>query len=247
MVSKNDIDWVFTKTLSLKCTYTLKGIRSQITQLITDITDNEEEYDILMDAIPRFIRDNHNKSVEVLVMRDYDGNTYESVGDYYTVDVLEEAVEKGMSEGLFFSGHNHPNGTCFQSIGDFKCIRVYNQKYSWTWGVDGLMIVKNSNPAEIGIKEEFLYNSYYGYEWSYRDRVNEYSNGEFYEVTDLINSLDENDNKGVEECLNKLDAITNEWYGKHIVEEIDLLNSNFNKGNRTVDNINAYYLPISKN
>ena len=59
MVSYNKILEAITDYLT-KCSVTLKGVREQISGLIRNITDNEEDYNLLMDTIPHFYRDYWN-------------------------------------------------------------------------------------------------------------------------------------------------------------------------------------------
>lgn len=149
MVNIQIIEKTITEVINTKCHVTLKQVRSSIQQTIKLISDNTEEYDALMDIIPRFYRDYYNKKQESLLIQDYDGNKYTSDGTINKVQHPKQAEEIGEKEGLLLSIHNHPGGCSLLSSNDVYNSGRLNEKYSMVVSKDGVTILKNSNPYDL--------------------------------------------------------------------------------------------------
>lgn len=124
---------------------------SNLTVPLHNLCDTDEEYKLLKDSIWELHKycNKHKKDkdpVEVTTMIDYNHKTYKNMkGELGRVDIPVEARKEGEENGLLISGHNHIDGTSFQSLGDFQTINDLNVKYSYTLGDDGVFIVKNNN------------------------------------------------------------------------------------------------------
>lgn len=129
----------------IKCEISLKKIREAISPTIKEITDSEEEYNILMENIPRYFQKHYKLKHETILLQDYDGKQYaDENGERNTVQTPQEV--KDIDEGLLFSFHNHPNDCCFQSLNDFLHIYDYGIKYGMSVAKDGIFISKNVEP-----------------------------------------------------------------------------------------------------
>lgn len=135
-----------------KCSVTLKSVREQIKELIKDIADTQEDYDLLMENIPRFYRDYRNANKEHIECHRKDYNmtefeTYYNVGDENAVEMpttLKILLSNDLfiDEGVRASLHNHPSGTSFQSLGDYLNQATYTIKYNITISDEGITISK---------------------------------------------------------------------------------------------------------
>ena len=144
-----------------KCSVTLKGVRQQISPIIKNITDTEEEYNILMEVIPKFYRDNWNNPKEHLLMQGNNGDIFENEGTEGSVSTPHEAVNESMRNGLILSIHNHPlDSTAYQSLGDYvtQCVGT-REKYGITISKkDGVVISKLTNNQVSRNKLSNTYN-----------------------------------------------------------------------------------------
>ena len=97
-------------------------------------------------SVWHFYKKAHAHPVELMGIMDYDKQSYTSVGTEDSVPPKWEGILKGITEGIYYDGHNHPgDSTCFQSYADFENILIMNTKYAYTIGKDGFMIVKNTH------------------------------------------------------------------------------------------------------
>lgn len=128
-----------------KTHYTLKAIRKQIEPTIKKITDNQEEYDILMKEIPNFYRRYWNEKKENLSIIDNNKQKIDPIlGEDHCVTFTDDIVEQAEKEGLFLTIHNHPSATSIQSDGDYYCIASLGIKYGVSISKDGIVISKNT-------------------------------------------------------------------------------------------------------
>ena len=125
-----------------KCAVTLKSVRSEIEPLIKELADSDEEYEYMMDVIPYFYRDYFNADKEHLIMTNNNFEEWENVGDEGSVSPNEEMVR---NKDVLFAIHNHPNGYCFQSDGDWYVNALGRTKYMLSVSKDGIMIVKDND------------------------------------------------------------------------------------------------------
>ena len=157
MVDKLIIEKTFNK-LQLKHGAYFTRIRGTLKK----ITDNEEEYKTLRDDIFQFYLESRHRNKERLILKTKKGNFFDNpYGTNSMVEYTEEMQTSATNEGVLYTGHNHPlpNGdTCFQSMADFYEITMYNEKYAWTIGKDGLMIVTNKK----GYTDETRIRQVYG-------------------------------------------------------------------------------------
>ena len=128
MVDVDEIDYIITKAISLKCGYTLKGIRESISPLINKVSDSPYENELLLEVIPRFVKEHYNNKIEHLLIIDNDGESYENDGDESRVRIPSKV---DLLESVLFSMHNHPNASCLQSEADFNSIMEHNEKYAF--------------------------------------------------------------------------------------------------------------------
>lgn len=137
-----------------KCYLSLKSIREQISPLIKDITDTEEEYGLLVDRISHFYRDFRNEKTEKMYVEGYTGNIYTEYekGTEDSVPYPIEARREARENGMLLSIHNHPTSTSYQSDGDMNTMNLANEKYMITVSSDGLMITKNTSGERFDSK-----------------------------------------------------------------------------------------------
>lgn len=222
MVSKEIIIKTFDNLIENKCTVTLKQITSSIEPIVKRLTDTQEEYDTLMDSIPRFYRDHYNLDHEELYAIDNDGTEYtNTAGDNNSVEVPEELVDKGISDGVLLAMHNHPiDASCIQSDGDFAVCVYVNEKYMVTVANDGVMITKNNthnkNSFFVGqVRAEFEYPTL---EMFYTDPE--------YGFTDIVDDLKQG-KISQEEANKRGTKIMNDYYTTHMDSEVKRLNKTF--------------------
>ena len=139
-----------------KCSVTMKGIIHDLTPRVREIAETDEDYDMLMEYLPRFYMDYYNAPVEHLtaVYQTTDTKTNKTsytssheVGDEDHVDMpttLKIFLQYDLfdDEGVKMTFHNHPSSTCFQSMGDFITQTSYSTQYGVTISKDGIMISK---------------------------------------------------------------------------------------------------------
>ena len=129
-----------------KCSVTLKQIRKDIEPVIREIADSEEDYEYLMETVPRFYRDYYNADKEHLLMTNNSFEEWRNSGNGNSVAPNEEMVN---NKDVLFSIHNHPNGYCFQSDGDWYVNAYGRTKYMLSVAKDGIMIVKDNDRNHI--------------------------------------------------------------------------------------------------
>ena len=143
-----------------KTHYTLKAIREQIEPTIKKITDNQEEYDILMKEIPQFYRQYWNEKKENLSIIDNNKQKLDPIlGEDHCVTFTDDIVEQAEKEGLLLTIHNHPSATSIQSSGDYYCIASLGIKYGVSISKDGIVISKNTyGEASENYADDVLYS-----------------------------------------------------------------------------------------
>lgn len=130
----------------IKHSVTLKSVKEQISPAIKEITDNEEEYDFLMDRIPKFYITYYNHKTEHIEVWDNQGNKHQNDGDETSVGHPETMDHE---TPYLLSIHNHPNKVSeMQSNGDYGLQVEYNTKYGVSVGFHGLVITKNGYPFD---------------------------------------------------------------------------------------------------
>lgn len=222
-----------------KCIVTLKSIRQQISPILKDITDTEEEYNILMDIIPKFYRDNWNNPKEHLLMQGNNGDIFENEGTEGSVSTPREAVNESMRNGLVLSIHNHPSdSTAYQSLGDYvtQCVGT-REKYGITISKkDGVVISKLTNKQVSRNKLSNTYNKLFKKIGDNFDKDKEV------EIQSLKDDCDAN--KITSKQLNKK---YNEMFHGYISENIhgyvDNLDTSFSNNNVPV---RVYHAPIKR-
>ena len=129
-----------------------------IKDVLREATDTHEEYTDLVRSVEKFYKSTKDAPVEMIGVLDYNKQLYQNIGVENNVTIPYEAIYQGITDGIYFSGHNHPkNSTCFQSYADFENTVLCNEKYSYTVGKDGFFIIKNNN-IDILTVEDLPYN-----------------------------------------------------------------------------------------
>ena len=205
-----------------KCTVTLKNIKQQISPLIKKITDTQEEYELLMDKIPRFYRDYWNAPLEHQLIKAYEkdgGKEWENVGTETEIQISEEITTHGEFYGLLLAIHNHPFNCCFQSPQDFITKSELNEKYSVTVAKDGIMIAKKTGYNPTSIIEPICYNLH-------KEKVEKIKQTPQYK--DTIKKYEDN-KLTKEECDVMVTKVVNDWYSEHLMECKNDLDEQFQK------------------
>ena len=163
-----------------KCHVTLKSVREQIRPLLESITDTEEEYDLLMEKIPRFYRDYRTSNKEYEYMIDSIGNEYNTIGDGNSVRLSDKDQDKlfaNRNKGVTITLgiHNHPSGINFPSIGDLNSQEISRKKYSVIVSKNGIAINKQNlegwNEPNYLKRHGKINESYWGMERGLRKEI----------------------------------------------------------------------------
>ncbi len=225
----------------IKC-ISLKSIREQISPMLKQVTDNDNEYDLLMEAIPYFYRDTYTKKNENIYVEDFNGNGWSDYGDEYGCyppDAVFGELKKG--NPMLLTMHNHPNQggkpfTPFQSPTDYFYMVFLRSKYGVTISKDGIVITK----SDIGYTD--------------RDEIENVATAHNKEIEGRILLSDKSGEykKSIEKLQGgqgipqeKDFATIDKCYNDYLIENIDYeigeLNGHFNKNNIPVA---SYYVPI---
>lgn len=188
-----------------KCHITLKSIKEQIEGLIFEISETDEEYNILMEHIPRFYRDYYNAPIEHLFGYDVNGNIYTQDGDETSVRFTEEQdITMEDNYGLFLSMHNHPTDINFLSFSDIGLSSKdkYRTMYNVVVTKKGIAINKqdrnwNYNDESSLNKESQRFNRCFNANELFREQI---KNDIF---PNEINDIMENMDKKIKETDNK--------------------------------------------
>lgn len=248
MVSYNRILDVI-EDYTTKCSITLKGVREQISGFIQDITDNQEDYDLLMDTIPHFYRDYWNKKIENMscYLKDYkqtEFSNYTNTGDDISVDmppIVRTLLSNDLfiDEGIRMAIHNHPSGTSFQSMGDYMTQATYTTKYNITVSDDGITISKlDANLYEVDPLDVMIGMA--GFEEGRNQYF--YNNQEQYGIDKIKDNVQKGkmtEDEG-QEALNK---IFSQYINDNIDSETDRVNDMFSYQNIP---ISVYHMDIKK-
>lgn len=239
MVEKKIIEYAITKSILVnKCSVTLTQIKESISSTIKKLSDNDEEYNKLMDTIPKFYRDHYNLDHEELYVQGYDGKEYiNTEGDDGSVSVPMEVAEKGYKNGILLAYHNHPDASCIQSIGDFQVCGSINEKYMITVAKDGIMITKNTGWDSRGTRASFLGAVRAEYE---QPIVEMFYNEPKWGFQELQQGLRDG-SISQEEANKKGTKILNDYYSENMPNVIKGLQSKFNEYDA---DITVAYVPI---
>lgn len=237
----------------IKTHYSLKEIGKQISPTIKQISDNQKEYDDLMNIIPRFYRDYWNSPVEYVQLTCVDGYIWENSGDKFGVSV---ATGLAYENPIMYSIHTHTKGcTSYQSIGDYMImLDKTREKYLITIGADGVLISKdtfddwsktrtnncikawNENQDHIEY-EELLKDPDVKLQF---DKINDLTKRNIY--GEQIGTAEE-----IDEAMNDYREVANKKLQNYLINNIDKEVDNLNRlyGNYDVG-ITVTHIPIKK-
>lgn len=136
-----------------KTHYSLKNIRQQITPLVEQMTDNDEEKEILLDRISRFHRQFWKSETEKMFVQGHYGDMYTEYerGTAYEVPYPEDAIDAGENEGFLLTIHNHTRESAFYPSGA-DLFPKYDEKYMVIVNAHGICIIKRTDNMYIPIK-----------------------------------------------------------------------------------------------
>lgn len=142
----------------IKHSLTLKSVREQLAEPIKKLTDNEEEYNFIMERLPKFYVDYYNHPIEHIEVWDKEGNVHMNDGTETSVNHPSTMRNK---EEYLLSIHNHLNKISeMQSNGDYSLQVEYNTKYGISIGFHGVVLTKNGYPFDPEIsfdKKDIVY------------------------------------------------------------------------------------------
>ena len=139
------VKWV-TILQVIKHSVTVKSVTEQISPYIKELTDTKEEYDFIMERLPKFYVDHYNGKTEHIEAWDKEGNIHMNDGDQTSV---EHPHTMDHETPYLLSIHNHPNRESeMQSNGDYGLQAEYNTKYGISVGFHGMVITKNGYPFD---------------------------------------------------------------------------------------------------
>lgn len=222
-----------------KCSVTLKSIRQQISPIIKDITDTEEEYNTLMEVIPKFYRDNWNNPKEHLLMQGTKGDIFENEGTEGSVSTPNEAVIESLKNGLVLSIHNHPaDSTAYQSLGDYvtQCVGT-KEKYGITISKKDGVVISKLTSKQVGRNK--LSNTYNKIYTKMGDNFDKDKKAEIQSLKD-----DYHANKITLDQINKeYNDLFHEHMSENVHEYVNTLNTGFSNNNIPVE---VYHAPIKR-
>ena len=225
-----------------KCSVTLKQIRADIEPTIKALTDNPEEYELLMDVIPHFYRDRYNLDHETLQIYDYNGTVYENKGNDRMVQVPDEAREIAREEGTLLGIHNHPDATCFQSPGDYGAMTSLRQKYSVTVAEDGIMISKDNTAGDIIANPQGMY--YVANQWL-DDNIIEGYLKKSPEYKQNLNDMREG-TISIDEANTRLNKQMNDYITENIPEMTKSMEDHFHNNVSYTHDMSLTYIPVTR-
>lgn len=228
-----------------KCTVSLKSIRSQISEVIRSVADDDGEYELLLDVVSRFYQSHYNLDHECMYLQDYDGLEYENEnGSEGRVDVPSNAVDVGVyGYGMWLSIHNHPNfgrikSSSFLSYGDFIAQLNMNEKYCIVVADEGVSLCKYGANLDKDFNVKMGAKDIYA---DYTDKKEEMvqSTAEYGVIREnFLNgeiTLEEADNEGT--------VMLHNYYNEHIDGEMEVLNRSFKKAHLPFE---FYHIPIKR-
>ena len=222
-----------------KCSVTLKQIRADIEPTIKALTDNHEEYELLMDVIPHFYRDRYNLDHETY---DYNGTVYANKGNDRMVQVPDEAREIAREEGTLLGIHNHPDATCFQSPGDYGAMTSLRQKYSVTVAEDGIMISKDNTAGDIIANPQGMY--YVANQWL-DDNIIEGYLKKSPEYKQNLNDMREG-TISIDEANTRLNKQMNDYITENIPEMTKSMEDHFHNNVSYTHDMSLTYIPVTR-
>ena len=209
MVSRKTIETIINKIIQkkeIKVKHGYFGV--EIRKTLHQITDDENEYNILRKAIFDFYEKyNTEKRKEYLEVMDYNNNTHKIKGENYTheVDWTQEMTDIALNEGMLYSIHNHPMTTSVQSWNDLDILLKGNVKYGITLSNDGLMIIKNNNEFLTISNQSWSNNIWWATYVGYNKFIDEEFNNCKEKYSNEYNSISQrlNDNKITQETADE--------------------------------------------
>ena len=111
---------------------------------LPNITDNEDEYHLIKDAIWEWQEKYHDSETEHLKVVNSIGQEAEMEGDGESSWFTDEMLRIAQAYRPIYTIHNHPNTGAMFSGADIYCLSSHNEKYSMALGEDGVMIIKNN-------------------------------------------------------------------------------------------------------
>lgn len=226
----------------VKCSVTLKSIREQISPLVKRISDSQEEYDILMEEIPRFYRDNYNKDTEEMIMKYKNGETFHASGDESSVRLSSEDSDRTFDlreSGIYplLSIHNHPSGINFLSIGDVGSQAIKKEKYTIVVSKKGIAINKLDKWGEDNSLKRHgqAVKSYWGLERQTKEKIKNHprmKNLEEDTKNKLSKAKTHDERMSIQADSHKaVDNLVGSYIQQHVGESRDILNDQFKKNN----------------
>ena len=224
----------------IKHSLTLKSVKEQISPYIKQITDNKEEYDFLMERVPKFYIRYYNHPIEHIEVFEKDGKVHQNDGDGTSVNhppTMNHHTE------YVLSMHNHPDKESeMQSNGDFSLQVEYNTKYGLSIGFHGIMITKNGYPFNPELSKEWGDIAYYNGDTAVM-RIFRKMRKTNQECIDLQDAW-ANDEISTEEMDNRINELFGEELKSRDIDEIiGVQNDVFQ--NEGIP-LNSIYVPVKK-
>ena len=244
-VKSNDLP-INEKTEIIKCSVTLKSIRAQIDPLIRQLAKNEEEYNDLMDTIPRFYRDYYNSPVMNLYARTYNldlnGKNHHEFyieGTPYSVTLDGEAKREGGTYGFQAMMLNHPGGLAMAGSGEWVKQIDNNGKYLICVGDKGITVTKKKGRIQ---KDTFKFLSTamdYEFDRERRFYADKDNNG-----IGEIEQAYKNKEISRQECDDQIHKVMKNHMDNNMDSEAEIATNNFQENGY---DLTVYYVPIKKN
>ncbi len=229
-----------------KCGVTLKGVRGQIETIVRSIANNESDYELLMEMIPRFYRDFWNAPKENMYAKGKDvysyatgevlreGDVWELVeGEETRIVIPQEIIDYGDNYGMKLGMHNHPYYCCFPSYNDFVSMSDLNEDYSVIVAKDGVFIAKKTGYLSTPLIGEATFNLQKKTTGNVR-RTDEYKR--------IKEQYDEG-KISKEECDRQCAICVNDWYSENFDDCLNDLNKVFKDDDLGIE---CYHIPISR-
>ena len=246
MVNINIISNVFDETLN-EYSYKKLSLKhgvfgANIRETLKQITDSTEECKLLRHDIHKFYDETKNAKRERLIIKTNQNNFYDNpYGSRDSVYWEDDMIEASSREGLFYTGHNHPDyHTCFQSSADFYNTVIYGAKYSWTIGKDGLMIVKNTGFSD----EEKMNQACFQHSKQLNKQFNETCEKEINALKKRYPNFEDYNDDDYGAFFDELNKMYNNHISRNMSSVVNGLRKSFKKNK--VNNITIAYASKSK-
>lgn len=150
---------------TIKCSVTLKSVKAQIEPLVKQLARNTNEYEYMMENIPRFYRDTYKSDSTTIYCRSKDYNRnwlenpeeeheeWESTMRGHWNSIPQKAKEVGERDGFQIIMTNKTDwhgGISYPDSNDLNRMGLYNSKFLVVCGDDGLTITRNDTPVVRG-------------------------------------------------------------------------------------------------